>query len=357
MRPNRLAMGHVPVMHGGVHSMSGVPPDVLDFSSNVNPLGPARAAKTAIIQNLGLAGTYPDSDSKNLKKSLGLYTGVPVSRIIVGNGATEIIYNFARAFLSGSTPVLVTAPTFGEYEAAARLAGAPVSFFRTMNLRDDLPKFLSKIPRNGCVFVCNPNNPTGTLVNKSHMRQILCRAMQRRTLVFADECFMELVQGRPESVLRLAARHENLFVLRSLTKSFALAGLRIGYGVGPKSIISVLDRIRIPWNVSGLAQAAAQAALAQPSYLDRARRLIQREARFLHDGISGIPKLECLESRANFILVRTKTDSTRLQQRLLRRNILVRDCKSFRGLAGRYIRIAVKTRRENKKLIKALGMP
>ena len=354
MRANRRMSGHVPVTHGGIHSMLGVPRDVLDFSSNVNPLGPTRAVLDAIRRNLGLVGIYPDPRSTALKGALRSYTGVPASRIVVGNGASEIIYNFARAFLSDSTPVLVASPTFGEYEAAARLAGAPVTFFDTMDIGADLEEFLSEIPRNGCVFVCNPNNPTGTLLRRTQMRRILCRAVQRGSLLFADECFMELVHGRPESMLRDVARSNNLFVLRSLTKSFALAGMRVGYGVGPKPIISVLDRTAIPWNVSGLAQAAAQAALADTSYLGMARNLIRTEAEYLRNAISGVDGLECLDGSANYILVRTKINSTMLQQRLLRRGILVRDCRSFRGLGGNYIRIAVRTRRENMKLAGAL---
>ena len=356
MRPNPNVSKHRPVVHGGMFSVRGLSSDVLDFSSNINPLGMSPRVKQAIRKNLDLFETYPDSHSQHLRSTLESYTGVPSSCIVIGNGATEIIYNFCLAFLSGSTPVLIAIPTFEEYETAARLAGANPSFFCTMNLQDDLEMFLSRIPSNGYVFVCNPNNPTGTLVPKNHMEKIIRQAKKRGTAVFVDESFMDLVHGRGESVMQLIQKYRNLIVLYSLTKSFALAGMRLGYCIGSKRVISTLDRVRIPWNVSGIAQKAVPAALSDLAHLDNAKRIIKTETEFLKKEISKIDGFKCHDTSANFILIKTSMDSTTLQKKLLKRKILVRDCKSFRGLDSSYIRIAVKTRRENKKLIEALAL-
>ena len=357
MQPNRNTAMHRAVAHGGIFSVPGVPEDVLDFSSNINPLGLMPKVREVIRKNLHLLHIYPDSESRLLRKTLESYTGMPSSRIVIGNGATEIIYNFCRAFLSSSTPVLIPSPAFGEYEAAARLAGARTSFFKTMDLEDNLAAFSSELPKDGCAFVCNPNNPTGTLVSKKSLKKMVQKAEEKNTLVFVDECFIELVPGRDESVMPLAKRHENLVILRSFTKSFALAGMRLGYAVSSKPVASILNKAKIPWNVSGLAQKAAQVALSEQSYLEKARRVISSEARFLRREISRLDGFECCETATNFVLIKTDTDSTLLQKKLLKKNILVRDCKSFRGLDGSFVRVAIKTRRENKKLIEALSAP
>ena len=355
MKPNYRASRHNPAAHGGVFSVPDAPKGVLDFSSSINPLGLQPQVKAAIRENLGLLQVYPDSESRLLRESLESYAGVHASQIVVGNGATEIIYNFCRAYLSRTTRVLIPAPTFGEYETAAKLAGARITPFNTMNLKRDLPEFLSMIPRNGCVFLCNPNNPTGTILPKKDVKKIILESEKNDTLVFADECFIELVPGGDRSIIRLVKFHENLTVLRSFTKSFAFAGMRLGYCASSKQAASILNKIKIPWNVSGMAQKAACAALDNLSYLEKARALIGREAGFLNRSISKLAGFECHGTVTNFILVKTEEDSTTVQKRLLEKKILVRDCKSFRGLEGNHIRIAVRGRRENKKLIEALA--
>jgi threonine-phosphate decarboxylase len=145
-----------------------------------------------------------------------------------------------------------------------------------------------------------------------------------------------------------------LFILRSLTKSFGLAGIRIGYGIGTKNLISILNQIKIPWNVSGLAQYAASAAISTPNYLDKTKKLIQIESNYLKNNISKLEKFDCYDSVTNFILIKSKLRSSNLQKKLLRKKILIRDCSNFRGLNNNYIRIAVKTRKENQRLVHAL---
>ncbi|MBI2127949.1 MAG: histidinol-phosphate aminotransferase family protein [Nitrosarchaeum sp.] len=273
---------------------------------------------------------------------------------MVGNGATEIIYNFCQAFLSNKTPVLIPIPTFGEYESAAKLSGAKISFFKTMNLEKDVDGFISKLPNNGCIFICNPNNLTGNLISKKTLQKIIISANKKKTLVFIDECFIELVPDHDESIIKFIKKYNNLFILRSLTKSFALAGLRIGYGIGSKQMISVLNKIKIPWNVSGLAQQAASTALLHSFYLTKVKKMIKKESFYLINYISKLKNFQCNTTSTNFILIKTKMKSQTLQKKLLEKKILVRDCSTIRGLNNNYIRIAVKTRKENEKLIKAL---
>lgn len=303
---------------------------------------------------LGLISEYPDSNSVNLRKALKWYCKIPFEQIVIGNGATEIIYNFCKAFLNKTTPILIPIPTFGEYESAAKLSGCKIIFFKTMDLEKDLENFIKKIPKNGCVFICNPNNPTGKLLSKKNLLKIVHDAKKKLSVVFVDESFIELVPDSNQSIIKYTKKFENLFILRSMTKSFGLAGIRIGYGIGSKRIISILNNLKIPWNVSGLAQDAAGAALCSISHLKKTKKIIKNESKFLRNSISKIDGFECHDTNTNFILIKTKKKSKTLQKKLLKKKILIRDCSTFRGLNNNYIRIAVKTRKENKKLVKAL---
>ena len=354
MRINPNISTHKQISHGGPFSITHPSPDILDFSSNINPMGTSALVRKTIKNQLDAIQIYPDSKSTQLRKNLQRYTKIPYSQIVVGNGATEIIYNFCQAFLSNKTPVLIPIPTFGEYESAAKLSGAKISFFKTMNLEKDVDDFISKLPNNGCIFICNPNNPTGNLISKKTLQKIIISANKKKTLVFIDECFIELVPDHDESIIKFIKKYNNLFILRSLTKSFALAGLRIGYGIGSKQMISVLNKIKIPWNVSGLAQQAASAALLHSFYLTKVKKMIKKESFYLINYISKLKNFQCNTTSTNFILIKTKMKSQTLQKKLLEKKILIRDCSTIRGLNNNYIRIAVKTRKENEKLIKAL---
>ena len=354
MKLSKEVASHKPVSHGGLYSIKNPTPDILDFSSNISPLGPPPLVRRYLKKQLRTLEIYPDSDSTVMRKNLQWYTKVPYSQIVVGNGATEIIYNFCQAFLSKKTPILIPIPTFGEYEAASKLNGCKVSYYKTMNLGTDLDDFVQKIPKNGCIFVCNPNNPVGILIPKKKMLKLVRAAAKKSTLVFVDECFIELAPDSNESIVKSIKKYDNLFVLRSLTKSFGLAGIRAGYGLANKKMISTLNKIKIPWNVSGLAQQAAGAAICHSFYLDKACMLIKKESKYLRNQLSNLKGFECHEAAANFILIKTKTKSKIIQNKLLKKKILIRDCSSFKGLNNNYIRIAVKTRKENEKLIKAL---
>ena len=354
LKANPRVIEHKPSSHGGLYSIKSKKTGILDYSSNINPLGCHPGVKKFLKKQMKLLSIYPDSASKELRKNLHWYTKVRVDQIVVGNVATEIIYNFGIAFLNKKTHVLIQIPIFSEYEVAAKLQNCKVSYFKTMNLNTNIDSFLKKIPRKGCIFVCNPNNPTGVLISRKKMQKIIQTSKKRSTLVFVDECFIEL-SDQKQSVIKDLKKYDNLFILRSLTKSFGLAGIRIGYGLGNKKLITILNNIKIPWNVSGIAQKAASAALCyHHNYLDETCKIIHKEKKILRKYISKINGFTCYETDTNFILIKTKIKSNILQKKLLKKKILIRDCNSFRGLNNYYIRIAVKTHKENKKFIKAL---
>ncbi|MBI1663662.1 MAG: threonine-phosphate decarboxylase [Nitrosopumilus sp.] len=344
---------HHPISHGGRFSGGNRQPDVLDFSSNTSPAGIPSSVKSAMKKRLDEMEYYPDTNSTSLLSSLKKYTRLSDSHIVVGNGAIEILYNFCSTFLSKKR-VLIPTPTFSEYESASKLADCKFTFFKTMNLSENLDSFISQIPVNGCVFVCNPNNPTGTILSKKQLTKIISAAKTRSSFVFVDECFIELVPESNQSIMNLVKKYDNLFVLRSLTKSYGLAGIRIGYGIGSKSIIKILKKIKIPWSVNALAQEAGIIAIKNKSHLTKSKSIIKKESDFLKKKIAKITSFECYDSSTNFILIKTKQDSTKIQKKLLKHKILIRDCKNFRGLNNHYIRIAVKSHKDNLKLVNAM---
>lgn len=351
IRVENAIANHKMVVHGGVTSDQGRDLRLLDFSSNVNPLGfPSKVRD--VFKNLSKISIYPDSDSHELRTHLQKYTQISKNQIVVGNGATEIIYNFCNAFLR-KQKVLIPIPTFGEYESAVKLNGGQIYFFKTMDLNKDLSEFQKMISKTNCIFLCNPNNPTGVLLKKKNMLKILEYAQDKSAMIFLDECFIELVSNSNNSIISYLKEFDNLFILRSLTKSFGLAGLRIGYGLGNKKMIEILQKIKIPWNVSWLAQKSSIIALSDKSHLSKTMKLVKKESKFLIDSISKIKGFTCYNSDTNFILIKSVMKSHLIQSKLLEKKILIRDCSSFRGLDDHHIRIAIRTHNENLKLVEA----
>ncbi|MDH5418658.1 MAG: histidinol-phosphate aminotransferase family protein, partial [Nitrosopumilus sp.] len=327
IRPKSSIIRHIPVIHGGKDHL--IKPDVIDFSSNITPIGVPKSVKTILKKNLDNIQRYPDYNSSKVISSLTKYIKLDKRYLLVGNGAIEIIYNFCFAFLSKNTKVLIPVPTFQEYELAAKLNNCKVSYFTTMNLSENLDQFLSKIPKQGCVFLCNPNNPTGKLLSKNQILVIIKTAKNLSSIVFIDECFIEMVPDSNQSTISYVKKYDNVFVLRSLTKSFGLAGIRIGYAASSKQMIEILQKIKIPWSVNSLAQDAASIALKNKSHIKKSNYVIKKELNYLMNAISQLNGFNCYDSTTNFILIKTKHNSTKLQQKLLKHKILIRDCKNF----------------------------
>jgi threonine-phosphate decarboxylase len=354
IQPKSSIIRHIPVIHGGKNPLINSQSNVIDFSSNITPIGVPLSVKSALKKNLDNIQKYPDFSSSQVISSLKKYTNLGKSYLIVGNGAIEIIYNFCFAFLSKNTKVLIPVPTFQEYETAAKLNDCKISYFKTIDLSENLDLFLSKIPKQGCVFLCNPNNPTGKLLSKNQLLLIIKTAKKLSSIVFVDECFIEMVPDSDQSIISYVKKYDNLFVLRSLTKSFGLPGIRIGYAAASKQIIEILQKIKIPWSVNSLAQDAANIVLKNKFHLKKSNLVIKKELNYLTNSISKLDGFDCYDSSTNFILIKTKHDSTKLQQKLLKHKILIRDCKNFRGLNNHHIRIAVKSHKDNLKLVRAL---
>ena len=340
---------------------------MVDYSSSITPLGTPPAVVRAIRGAARTVSEYPDPGSGALLGALSRYTGLPRSNLVAGNGAVELIYAAAHAF--GGGRALVCAPTFGEYEAAVRMYHGGSGIVRHVGKKEkkkrnawlsptDIDGLVRRVPDNGMVFLCNPNNPTGELLTRRQVREILDAAASAGSChVLVDESFIEMSRNPRESVMPYVRKEKygNLVVLRSLTKSFGLPGIRVGYAAAPRDVADVIQKTTVPWSVSCLAEAAGVAALSDArDILGRTRDAVRAELRYVQGRLSKIPGVECRDTDANFVLVRTRLGAPRLQGLLAGRGMLVRDCSDFAGLDSHHVRIAIKRRRENRMLADAL---
>jgi len=315
-------------------------PHALDFSSNINPLGPGERVKGALKNALPRISHYP-SEGEGLKEALGEFTGLEKENIALGNGSSELIKDFCFAFLNPGDRVLIGSPTFAEYGYFSRLRGAKVDFFELPREQEVGP------PEPGdyrAIFLCHPNNPT------SHHYRNLEELLEGEALVFMDEAYVEF--SPLESQEGLVESYPNLFILRSLTKFYSLAGLRLGYALSSLGNVSAIEKIQPPWNVNSLAMEAGKAALGDEGYRKKSRELILGEREFLKRGFSSIGGVEFLPSYSNFFLLNLSFPSKEAKTRLLEKGILVRDCSSF-GLE-KSIRVCIREREDNVKLLEAL---
>ncbi len=336
-----------PVIHGGFHSGEGV---ALDFSSNVNPFGPSPRVWEA-LRSVTI-GEHPDPRAAPLREFLAAYESVSTDQILVGNGSVELIYALAIAFVRPGDTVLVVAPTFGEYAAAARIMGAQVHEFRLQpqdNFALDVDELLAVVQRikPRLLFICSPNNPTSTYLTPQEIEQILRGCLE--TLLVLDEAFVRFLPDAWSSNSLLQC--ENLLILRSLTKDYALTGLRVGYALGLPVVIDAIEKAQPPWSVNSFAQAAAIAALSDTEFFTNSMRDLFRARDDFAQRLAGIG-LPPLSTRMTYFLVSVPT-AKELATRLLVRHLRVRDCTSF-GLP-QHVRIATRRPDENAQLINALG--
>jgi len=334
--------------------------EILDFSSSVNPLGPSEKALEAAKNSFKEIATYPDSNSNELRQAIAdHFDGLSKNNVVVGNGSTELMYLFAETFMKKGDTAVIPAPTFGEYESAVRKTGEAPKFVKLdKNFNVDADVFAREMAGAKIVFLCNPNNPTSILIPSETLKGIIEKALEQDSLVFLDEDFLEFVENEQAlSLINKIKAYPNLFILRSFTKIFGLTGLRIGYGIASEEIINVLLCAKIPWNVNCLAQAAAVVALKDEEHLRVTRELIKKEKAQLLAELGEIKSFKVFPPDANFFFIdirKSGLTATELKNKLLHQGILIRDCTSFRGLDPYYIRVAVKTRVENERLIEAL---
>lgn len=324
--------------------------EIIDFSANINPLGLSKKAKEVILKNLDKISYYPDPKAETLIRKISQYWGISEESILLGNGSVNLIYLITFAYRPKTA--LIPEPTFSEYERASKNSGSEVKF---LSLKEDEEFRLrySSIPKADMIFICNPNNPTGNIVvEKSSIEKIPAK------LVVIDEAFMDFLPNEMDCTLVwYASKNENIIVLRSFTKFFALPGLRIGYLISHPKTVKRLKRFQPPWEINILAQLTAEAVLDDREYIKETHKIISRERKFLFEELKRIEGLRPYPSVTNFLLIKIEKDhmnSNMLKKGLIKRGILVRDCSNFRTLGNKFIRIAVRSHKENLYLLKTL---
>lgn len=326
------------------------PSGIIKLASNENPLGPSPLAIEAMREAAARAHLYPDGGCYHLRNALAEKFRLEPRNIIIGNGSNEIIELLGHGFLSPGAEVVAAEHAFVVYKLMATLFGA-----RTIEVPDpgfvhDLEAMARAVtPRTREVFVANPNNPTGTTVSGDAIRR-LADALPEDVILVIDEAYYEFLENPPDTLALIREGRLNVILLRTFSKIQGLAFLRVGYGIGPAPLIEVLQKTRQPFNVNGMAQAAALAALSDTDHMRRTIE-ITREGRALLERSFAEMGLEYVPSQANFVLVRTG-NGDEVFRRLLRRGIIVRAMSSYK-LPG-WIRVTVGTPEQNRRFLNAL---
>ncbi len=326
---------------------------VVKLASNENPLGPSRKALRAMRRALKEVHLYPDGSSFYLKKRLAEEHGISENQIVVGNGSNEIIELLARGFLSEGDQVISSATSFLVYPLITQSCGAEFIEVPMKDFRYDLKGILDRITeKTRLIFIANPNNPTGTYVNREEVEDFINK-VPKEVIVCFDEAYVDFVEAKdfPYLLFHVKTERPNLIVLRTFSKSFGLAGIRIGYGMGSRELIQYLHKVRQPFNVNSIAQAGALAALDDRFFLWRTKYLVARGRKYLYRRFKWLG-LNSVPSQANFILFDTGRDADEVFQAFLREGVIVRSMKAY-GLPA-WIRVTVGRRSQNAKFIRAL---
>ncbi len=335
--------------------------EVLEFSGPINFLGPSPKAVEAVKQYANLIKFYPDPNPVEFKMEVAKYVGhgVDEENIVLGNGSIELIYAITEILPRGFE-ALIPVPSFSEYEKAAIRVGGKAAFIQ---LPESCTLEIEKIKREfskdtKILCICNPHSPSGTLYNKEPLIDLLDFCQNKNVIFSVDENYIEFAEKGQETTLAgLVKGYENLFVIRSVTKFYGMAGIRLGYGIAAPNLVKKLENVRIPWSINSLASCATLAAFKDIDFIGNTKRTIAKERAELAKNLSEIEGLHVYPSVTNFLLVRItnrKITSTELKELLTKERMLIRDCCTFVGLDDSYFRVTVRSAKDNQKLTKKI---
>lgn len=325
--------------------------DIIKLASNENPLGPSPAALAAMEKVLAKLNLYPDGNAFYLKQRLAEKLGVQTANLILGNGSNEIIEFVGHAYMSPGVDVVVSQYCFVVYPLVTKLFGANLITVPAKNYGHDLPAMLKAItPQTRVVFIANPNNPTGTFVSRGELTRFV-EQVPEYVLLVLDEAYIEFLDGAADLVsLVRAGTKPNLLLMRTFSKIFGLAGLRLGYGIGHPDLVALLEKVRQPFNINSVAQAGALAALDDTEHVRRTRENNARGLQFFSEAFRRM-KLEFIPSSANFVLVHVG-EGQRVFEAMQKQGVIVRPMGGYQ--LGEWVRITVGTPGENERCLVAL---
>ena len=361
--------------------------EILDYSSNINPYGIPESLKKRITENLEILERYPDPDYVELRQKLSNLNKVNLSDIILGNGATEIIFLFMKVI--NPKKILIVSPTFGEYERAVKateISGDTVSLsssngdnknienkkieieYFELKESDDFKLNIGNLKNElenkyDLLIICNPNNPTGKFLKLAQTEEILKECNKYNTKLFIDEAFIEFLEdGMKESIINTEENKKNLFVTRAFTKFFAIPGLRLGYGMYfDKELEKKISEKKEPWSVNNIAELAGLTVLDDTGYIEKTLKWIAEEKIYMYEKLNKISGMKVYETEVNFItgkidekLFSEGVNVKILREKMFEQGILIRDASNFKFLDERFFRLAIKDRASNERVIEAM---
>lgn len=352
--------------HGGdldaIERNYGIPKsEILDFSGNINPLGFPQSVKTALSQNLDIISTYPDKHYTALRNAIAGYTSANTEHIVVGNGSTELIGTFIKTVNAKKSIIL--GPAYSEYEREVSLTGGTFCYFPLSTENDfviDMEKLLQALtPEIGMFVACNPNNPTGSALTVTQLRQILSHCKTIGASVMIDETYIEFSDNLDEiCAIPLVAEFDNLFVIRGTSKFFAAPGLRLGYGISSnEAFLNRLKTNQDPWSVNSLAAFAGERLFLDTDFHNQTKNLISTERKKAFDEIATWKNIKSYPSSANFILLQLLTPhitAAQIFETLIVKKLLIRDASSFAFLDETFLRFCILCPEQNKMLLEEL---
>lgn len=343
---------------------------ILDYSSNINPYGVPENLKKEIFEKLFVLERYPDPDYIELREKIAEKNNLNIENIIVGNGATEIIFLFMK--ILSPKKVLIVSPTFGEYERAIKAStlandSLEINYFELKEAENfvlNIKNLETELENNyDLLILCNPNNPTGQFLKLKKLEEILKICEQKNTKLFVDEAFVEFVEDwENESIINSKENKENLFVIRAFTKFFAIPGLRLGYGICfNNNLLKKMLEKKEPWSVNNIADLAGKTVLDDENYIQKTKEWIKDQKKYMYENLNKIEGLRAYKTEVNFILLKIEDnllekglDVKNLRKKMLEKGILIRDASNFIYLNKHYFRLAIKDKLNNEKVIETL---
>jgi Histidinol-phosphate/aromatic aminotransferase and cobyric acid decarboxylase len=363
MRYSREALANIPkTVHGGqAWKLEGVE----DYSHNLNPFGPPDCLNEIISVAIEGVGHYPDDSCSELKGVMARQFSVDEENMILGAGSSELIRNFPNTFMEKGDRAVVNSPSFAEYAQQCRVVGVETltnELLEKDDFRIDQERLSEKISSGiKALYICNPNNPTGRIESRKKILEIVKECKDHNVLVFLDETLLELVEGNEDiSCMRYVKDNENLVIAGSLTKSFAIPGIRIGFGFACESLISEMEKVRMTWNIGEIEQNVAKILIRDHmDHVHKAAKMMSVESKIMHGALQevGFPIGAVSDSFFYFCSLRDLgIKAADLQKIMLKEKIMIRSCSSFGERFDEYVRFSVKDSERNAAFIKAVEL-
>lgn len=335
--------------------------EVLEFSGPINYLGPPQKAIDAVKENARLIRYYPDPNPVEFKEQIAQYVGegIDPENVLLGNGSIELIYMITE-ILPAKFKALIPVPSFSEYEKAAlRVGGEPKFLQLPKNFALETEKIKQAITDDTKILcLCNPHSPSGTLYTKPQLLDLVEFCHKKDVIFSVDENYIEFDNNSLKNTLAGAVKgYENLFVIRSVTKFYGMAGIRFGYALAAESLLEKLETVRQPWSINGLAEVVTLAAINDTAFIENTKATIAQNRAALAQALGEIKGLTVHPSVTNFLLVKIqdqKLNSTKLKEALAKEHILIRDCCTFMGMDDSYFRVTVRSAKDNQQLVEKI---